>query len=89
VLLYDNVLWNLVYAWVASLPYEDFRGLVPILRRTFAQYEPPERRKLGEKAKAGLLEVQEMSSMATVADPMIFDEAAARKAALVVQMMLG
>ncbi len=53
VLLYDEVLWLVVYEWVAALPYDSFRVLMPILRRTFAQYEPAERRKLGEKAKLG------------------------------------
>jgi hypothetical protein len=53
VLLHDDTLWNLLYAWVAALTPETFMELVPILRRTFSQFAPPERRKLGERAKTG------------------------------------
>jgi hypothetical protein len=54
ILLYDDRLWNLLYAWVEVLPIEIFTELLPILRRTFSKYEPAERRQLGEKAKRGL-----------------------------------
>lgn len=53
ILLYDNVLWNLLYKWVFELPDEQFIELLPILRRTFSKFEPSERKQLGEKAKAG------------------------------------
>ncbi|MFZ4475719.1 MAG: DUF5682 family protein, partial [Saprospiraceae bacterium] len=53
ILLYDDVLWNLLYKWVAELSPQAFQGLLPILRRTFAAYIPAERKSLGEKARAG------------------------------------
>ncbi len=53
ILLYDNILWNLLYKWVFELPNEYFIELLPILRRTFTKFEPSERKQLGEKAKAG------------------------------------
>lgn len=53
ILLYDNILWNLLYKWVFELPDEQFIELLPILRRTFSKFEPSERKQLGEKAKAG------------------------------------
>jgi hypothetical protein len=53
ILLYDDVLWNLLYKWVAELPLEAFQHLLPILRRTFAAFIPAERKSLGEKARAG------------------------------------
>lgn len=55
ILIYDHVLWNLLYKWVAELPQEYFTELLPILRRTFSQFEPNERKQLGEKAKAGTI----------------------------------
>ncbi len=54
ILLYDEPLWNLLYAWLETLEKEQFVELLPILRRTFSKYEPAERRQLGEKAKRGL-----------------------------------
>lgn len=54
ILLYDDTLWNLLYAWVSALPPDPFVALLPVLRRTFSKFEPGERRKLGEKAQAGM-----------------------------------
>jgi Family of unknown function (DUF5682) len=54
ILLYDNVLWNLLYKWVFELPEEYFVELLPILRRTFSKFEPNERKQIGEKAKTGV-----------------------------------
>lgn len=51
VLLLDDKLWNLINAWICGLEEEVFMELLPILRRTFSEFTPPERRKLGEKAK--------------------------------------
>jgi hypothetical protein len=55
ILLYDDVLWNLLHSWLALLPLEVFDQLLPILRRTFAKFSEGERNKLGEKAKRGLI----------------------------------
>jgi hypothetical protein len=54
ILLYDHVLWNILYQWTDQLPEDSFNELLPILRRTFSVYEPSERRRIGEKAKNGL-----------------------------------
>lgn len=51
VLLLDDKLWNLINTWICGLEEEVFMELLPILRRTFSEFTPPERRKLGEKAK--------------------------------------
>jgi hypothetical protein len=54
ILLYDDVLWNLLYKWVSELQQDTFTELLPILRRTFAKYAVGERRQLGEKARKGV-----------------------------------
>jgi hypothetical protein len=54
ILLYDETLWNILYAWVATLEEAAFIQLLPILRRTFVKFAPEERKKLGEKAKYGI-----------------------------------
>ena len=53
VLLLDQELWNLVNQWVAGLAADAFTDVLPLLRRTFANFTPPERKKLGEKVKSG------------------------------------
>lgn len=51
VLLLDDQLWSLVNNWICGLGKDTFMDLLPILKRTFSEYSPAERRKLGEKAK--------------------------------------
>jgi hypothetical protein len=54
ILLYDAVLWNLLYQWVSGLTAQAFTDLLPVLRRTFSKFETGERKQLGAKAKQGL-----------------------------------
>ncbi|MBO9635440.1 MAG: hypothetical protein J7578_20195, partial [Chitinophagaceae bacterium] len=53
ILLLDNALWSVVNNWLEHLPDEVFMQVLPLLRRTFAHFSQPERKKLGEKAKHG------------------------------------
>lgn len=55
ILLYDDVLWNLLHKWVAEIPAETFKPLLPVLRRTFSKFNTGERRSLGEKARQGVI----------------------------------
>ncbi len=50
ILLYDRHLWNLIDQWVTNLPADLFVETLPLLRRTFATFTQPERRRLGEMA---------------------------------------
>lgn len=52
-LLIDINLWNVVNNWVADLDETVFMEVLPLLRRTFANFSQPERRKIGEKVKNG------------------------------------
>jgi len=52
-LLLDDNLWKVVDNWIAGLTEDTFMQVLPLLRRTFANFSPPERRKIGEKAKSG------------------------------------
>lgn len=52
-LLLDQDLWQVIDNWVSGLTDEIFIQVLPLLRRTFANFTNPERRKLGEKAKSG------------------------------------
>lgn len=52
ILLLNDTLWNLINHWICTQSAEHFTERLPILRRTFSQFTPAERRKLGEKARA-------------------------------------
>ena len=46
--MHDRALLGLVDEWVAELSTEAFTDALPLLRRTFATFEPSERRLIGE-----------------------------------------
>jgi Family of unknown function (DUF5682) len=51
VLVHDERLLAIVDAWLSNLSREVFEQICPIARRTFATFEKPERRQIGEKIK--------------------------------------
>ena len=53
VLLHNSTLWKLLDDWMTSLKAESFIELLPLLRRTFSTFTPPERRQMGELARRG------------------------------------
>lgn len=83
ILLIDQDLWNVVNNWVEQLAEDVFVQVLPLLRRTFANFSKPERRKLGEKVKSG-------SSGVVVKQAAIgIDEERAKKGIEVVMRMMG
>jgi hypothetical protein len=52
-LLRDEVLWVLLDEWLSGLTAEAFDEVLPLLRRSFAQFPAPERRQMGELARSG------------------------------------
>ncbi|MFI8961311.1 DUF5682 family protein [Streptomyces sp. NPDC053493] len=52
-LVHDERLLALVDAWLAGVPADAFTDVLPLLRRTFAAYEPGVRRTLGELVARG------------------------------------
>jgi hypothetical protein len=47
-LVHDHELLDTIDRWVAEVDDATFEDLLPLLRRTFARFERPERRQLGE-----------------------------------------
>lgn len=45
-LIHQPSLWEILDGWVASLSEESFTDILPLLRRTFAQFPPPERQQM-------------------------------------------
>ena len=50
-LIYNEALWEILDDWVSKLPEERFMEILPILRRTFSEFSPPERQKMLDLAK--------------------------------------
>jgi hypothetical protein len=51
-LLLDDAMWGLMDTWLEELEDEQFQEVVPILRRTFSDFSPSEKRKLAQRAKS-------------------------------------
>jgi hypothetical protein len=52
-LLHDEALWNVLDEWVTNLSADHFTAILPLLRRTFSTFAPPERRQMGERVTCG------------------------------------
>jgi hypothetical protein len=52
-LVHDEGLWRIIDEWLCSLTPDHFTQQLAILRRTFATFESPERRQLGERVAKG------------------------------------
>jgi hypothetical protein len=50
-LIHDPALLPIVDAWVAGIAEHVFEDLLPLLRRTFSRYQPPERRSIAEQVR--------------------------------------
>jgi hypothetical protein len=50
-LVYDERLLSLVDSWLAGIPADTFVEVLPLLRRTFADFAGPERRSIGERVR--------------------------------------
>lgn len=48
-LLHLEGLWSALDRWIVSLAPDEFTGLLPLVRRAFADFNPAERRAMGEK----------------------------------------
>jgi hypothetical protein len=80
-LIHHPRLWQLLDAWVLSLPEEIFTAMLPLLRRTFSSFPAPERRQIGELARTG-------GKLASVAGEVTIDPIRAEKAlALVIKIL--
>ena len=52
-LIHDDAIWPVLDDWVTQLSGETFTALLPLLRRTFANFTAPERRQMGEQVRLG------------------------------------
>jgi len=84
-LLLDEDLWQVVDNWISGLNDDVFMEVLPLMRRTFAHFSPPERRKIGEKAKSGGVS----GGHSRPVHELGFDEERGRKGLPVMMALLG
>jgi hypothetical protein len=51
ILLHEDGLWAALDGWLQDLDADTFAATLPLLRRAFSGFQPPERRMMGEKMK--------------------------------------
>lgn len=88
VLIHDEMLWNVIDAWVSALKPDTFTQLLPLLRRTFSTFPPPERRQMGERAKHAATSGPRLA-VKTLAKSDAFDTARAEAVLPLLKQLLG
>jgi hypothetical protein len=83
ILIHDDRLRRLLDGWLRSVSAEHFADVLPLLRRTFSQFPPPERRLLGSRLKPT------GDSAASSETRVEFDIAAARRVVPLLQTIWG
>ena len=86
ILLHDDRLWQTVDSWLASLTEEPFTRILPLIRRTFAQFPGTERTQLGARAKHS---GSTASAPAAASAAIEWNETRALKPLLVLEQILG
>jgi len=62
VLLHNFQLWQILHQWLAQLDENSFMQVLPLLRRTFANFTPSERQQMGKLAKNGIPKFQQSTT---------------------------
>lgn len=84
-LVHDTTLWRVLDGWVAALDAAAFVAVLPLLRRTFADFGVPERRALGERASRA----PDARPAGTTHTSGALDSERAERALVVVTQLLG
>ncbi|MCB0121490.1 MAG: hypothetical protein KDE58_04560 [Caldilineaceae bacterium] len=84
-LVHDERIWSVVDQWLVGLSEEHFLNVLPLVRRTFADFAFGERRMMGEKVKTG----PQPQARTAQHQERLFDPEAAVAALPVVLQMLG
>ena len=93
VLLHDESIWGAIDAWLSGLGEVQFAQILPLVRRSFANFSKHERQSLGEKAKrvpvSGSGVAAPLASNASDAGDAPWDEQRAVLALPVLNALLG
>ena len=61
-LIHNLSLWKILDEWVDSIDMNNFKEILPLLRRTFSQFPPAEREKMMQLAKRVFEEKEEVQT---------------------------
>jgi hypothetical protein len=89
VLLHQDSLWCALDRWLSDITSEVFIELLPVLRRAFAGFQPPERRAMAEKVKKINLAGEARKSSAPEADSVAINRQRADQVLPVLAHVLG
>jgi hypothetical protein len=91
VLLHDEAIWGAVDAWLAGLGEVQFAQILPLVRRSFANFSKHERQSLGDKARRAPVAGAAASAAALAAgdEDAPWDEARAVLALPLLNTLLG
>ncbi len=64
-LIHNPPFWNVLNDWIESLDKEDFKAILPILRRTFTSFSAAERQKMLHLARFGFTEFEQQQEEET------------------------
>ena len=85
VLLHDARIWALIDGWLAELGDAHFQQVLPLVRRSFAEFSRSERRSLGERAA----QPPKVAASGAVADRPVWNEARVARALPLLHQLLG
>ncbi len=86
VLIHDTSLWNVLDQWMAHVPFDIFRDILPVLRRTFSRFPNAEREQMLSLAKQGRINIKEKEITAIESR---WDKEDIRKTLPTVSLILG
>lgn len=86
-MLHQDDLWRVLDLWLSDLSSETFVLLLPILRRAFANFQAPERQKMGEKVKRLRTTPASTSVAMHTASPMLQQERADHVLPILAQLL--
>ena len=93
VLLHDESIWGAIDAWLTNLGELQFAQILPLVRRSFANFSKHERQSLGEKAKrapvGGAVQASSAAPVAGGDEAAPWDERRAALALPVLNALLG
>ena len=93
VLLHDEFIWGAIDAWLTNLGEQQFAQILPLVRRSFANFSKHERQSLGEKAKrapvSGAMQANAAAPVASGDEAGPWDEPRAALALPVLNALLG
>ncbi len=84
VLLHDHALWDLIDEWVMSIGEQNFIDALPMMRRTFADFNDNTRQQLNERIRQQVFKEQSEAIAASR-----FDQAQAEKVLPLAAQLLG